>query len=120
MGTPLFPFALTLLAAVTAAPAPQVMREESFQTALAEMDVAAAQQACLDPGIADSDGRLQALRDRLLALHPVIDSFELVLANAEALMSCVAPESAAVVLNRYLPKAGDERQQWLRGGWRRG
>ena len=47
------------------------------------MDVAAAQQACLDPGIADSDGRLQALRDRQLALHPVIDSVQLVLANAK-------------------------------------
>lgn len=118
MGTPLFPFALTLLAAVTAAPAPQVMREERFQTALAEMDVSAAQQACLDPSIADSDRRRQALRDRLLALHPVIDALDVVLANAEALMSCGAPEAAAVVLNRYLPKAGDERRQWLLLRWR--
>ena len=46
MGTPLFPFALTLLAALTAAPDPQVMREERFQTVLAGMDVAAAAQAC--------------------------------------------------------------------------
>ena len=46
MGTPLFPFALTLLAAVTAAPDPQVMREERFQSVLAEMDLAAAEQAC--------------------------------------------------------------------------
>ncbi len=118
MGTSLFPFALTLLAAVTAAPDPQVMREERFQTALLEMDVAAAQQACLDPLIADSDRRLQLLRDRLLALHPVIDSFELALANAEALMSCGAPEAAAVVLNRYLPGVGDERRQWLLLRWR--
>ena len=35
MGTPLFPFALTLLAAVTAAPDPQLMREERFQSVLA-------------------------------------------------------------------------------------
>ena len=114
MGTPLFPFALTLLAAVTAAPDPQVMREEPFQTALASIDVAAAEQACLDPRIANSVGRRQTLRDRLLALHPVIDSLELVLANAEALMSCGAPEAAAVVLNRY----GDERRQWLVLRWR--
>ena len=113
MGTPLFPFALTLLAAVTAAPDPQVMREERFQSVLAEMDLAAAEQACLNPRIANSDGRRQALRDRLLALHPVIDSLELVLANAEALMSCGAPESAAVVLNRYSPRVGDERRQLL-------
>ena len=118
MGTPLFPFALTLLAAVTAAPDPQVMREERFQTVLAGMDVAAAAQACQDPLIADSDRRRQALRDRLLALHPVIDSLALVLANAEALMSCGAPEAAAVVLNRYLPQAGDERRQWLLLHWR--
>ena len=118
MGTPLFPFALTLLAAVAAAPDPQVMREERFQTVLLEMDVSAAQQACLDPLIADSDRRRQALRDRLLALHPVIDSLELVLANAEALMSCGAPEAAAVVLNRYSPRVGDERRQWLLLRWR--
>ena len=118
MGTPLFPFALTLLAAVTAAPDPQVMREERFQTVLAEMDVAAAEQACLDPLVAASDRRRQALRDQLLALHPVIDSLDLVLANAEALMSCGAPEAAAVVLNRYVPRPGVERRQWLLMRWR--
>ena len=118
MGTPLFPFALTLLAAVTAAPDPQVMSEERFQTVLVEMDVAAAEQACLDPLIADTDRRRQDLRDRLLALHPVIDSLDLVLENAEALMSCGAPEAAAVVLNRYSPRAGDERRSWLLLRWR--
>ena len=118
MGTSLFPFALTLLAAVTAAPDPQVMREERFQMLLADVDLAAAEQACLDPLIAGSDRRLQALRDQLLALHPVIDSLELVLANAEALLSCGAPEAAAVVLNRYIPLAGDERRQWLLLRWR--
>ena len=118
MGTPLFPFALTLLAAVTAAPDPQVMSEERFQTVLVEMDVAAAEQACLDPLIADTDRRRQDLRDRLLALHPVIDSLDLVLENAEALMSCGAPEAAAVVLNRYSPRAGDERGRWLLLRWR--
>ncbi|MCB4428700.1 hypothetical protein FZX09_07845 [Synechococcus sp. MU1643] len=118
MGNPLFPFALTLLAVVTSAPDPQVMREEPFQTALASMDVAAEEQACLAPRIANSDGRRQALRDRLLALHPVIDSLELVLENAEALMSCGAPEAAAVVLNRYSPRPGDERRKWLLLRWR--
>jgi len=118
MGTPLFPFALTLLAAITAAPDPQVVREERFQSVLAEMDLAAAEQACLNPRIANSDDRRQALRDRLLELHPVIDSLELVLANAEALMSCGAPEAAAVVLNRYIPRVGDERRQWLLLRWR--
>ncbi|MCB4400127.1 hypothetical protein [Synechococcus sp. MU1625] len=118
MGTPLFPFALTLLAAVTAAPDPQVMSEERFQTVLVAMDVDAAEQACLDPLIADTDRRRQDLRDRLLALHPVIDSLDLVLENAEALMSCGAPEAAAVVLNRYSPRAGDERRKWLLLRWR--
>ena len=118
MGTPLFPFALTLLAAVTAAPDQKVMSEERFQTVLVEMDVAAAEQACLDPLIADNDRRRQDLRDRVLALHPVIDSLDLVLENAEALMSCGAPEAAAVVLNRYIPRAGDERRKWLLLRWR--
>ena len=94
------------------------MREERFQTELAAMDVAAAERACLDPRTAASDQRRQALRDRLLALHPVMDSLDLVLANAEALMSCGAPESAAVVLNRYSPWAGEERRQWLLLRWR--
>ena len=118
MGIPLFPFAFTLLAAVTAAPDPQVMREERFQNVLAEMDLAVAKQACLDPRIATSDRRRQALRNRLLALYPVIDSLDLVLANAEALMSCGAPEAAAVVLNRYSPRVGNERRQWLLLRWR--
>ena len=48
----------------------------------------------------------------------MIDSLELVQANAEALMSCGAPEAAAVVLNRYLPRVGDERRQWLLLRWR--
>ena len=94
------------------------MSEERFQTVLVEMDVAAAEQACLDPLIADTDRRRQDLRDRLLALHPVIDSLDLVLENAEALMSCGAPEAAAVVLNRYSPRAGDERRRWLLLRWR--
>ena len=94
------------------------MGEERFQSVLAEMDVAAAGQACLDPRMATSDGRRQALRGRLLALHPVIDSLELVLENAEALMSCGAPEAAAVVLDRYIPRVGDERRQWLLLRWR--
>ena len=85
---------------------------------LVDVDVAAAEQACLDPLIADSDRRRQALRDQLLALNPVIDSLELVLENAEALLSCGAPEAAAVVLNRYIPLAGDERRQWLLLRWR--
>lgn len=118
MGIALFPFALTLLAAVTAAPDPQVMREERFQNVLTEMDLAAAEEACLNPRIATSDRRRQALRNRLLALYPVIDSLDLVLANAEALMSCGAPEAAAVVLNRYSPRVGDERRQWLLLRWR--
>ena len=118
MGIPLFPFALTLLAAVTAAPDQKVMREERFQNVLAEMDLAAAEQACLDPRIATSDRRRQALRNRLLALYPVVDSLDLVLANAEALMSCGAPEAAAVVLNRYSPRVGNERRQWLLLRWR--
>ena len=94
------------------------MSEERFQTVLVEMDVSAAEQACLDPLIADTDRRRQDLRDRLLALHPVIDSLDLVLENAEALMSCGAPEAAAVVLNRYSPRAGDERRRWLLLRWR--
>ena len=94
------------------------MSEERFQTVVVEMDVAAAEQACLDPLIADTDRRRQDLRDRLLALHPVIDSLDLVLENAEALMSCGAPEAAAVVLNRYSPRAGDERRRWLLLRWR--
>ena len=96
----------------------QAMREERFQSFLDEMDLAAAEQACLDTRIANSDRRRQALRDRLLALHPVIDSLELVLANAESLMNCAAPEAAAVVLNRYSPRVGDERRQWLLLRWR--
>ena len=50
-------------------------------------------------------------------LHPAPDSFELVVANATALLTCGSPDSAARVLNRISPAVGEERRRWLRLRW---
>lgn len=117
MGISPFPLLLTLMAAAAPVPPPQPMGEEPFQQLLQSADAQAAEQACLDPSIASSDRRRQDLRDRLLALHPVVDSLDVVLADAGALLSCGAPESAAVVLSRYSPLMGEERRRWLLIRW---
>lgn len=42
----------------------------------------------------------------------------MVLSNANALITCLAPEAALSVLDRYGPGPGLERQQWLTLQWR--
>ena len=122
MGILSLPFALMLLAATapgagTALQQTLPMEEKAFRRVLLERDLSILEQACLDPMIATSSRRKQALRDRLLVLNPVPETLESVLIQANALLSCGSPDTAAIVLNRYSPAAGEDRRQWLLMRW---
>lgn len=70
---------------------------------------------------ARSDGDLAALRRAqraLLVVAPAPQPLPVVLANADALLRCGAPDSALVVLNRYSPAPGGEQVQWSLLQWR--
>jgi hypothetical protein len=70
---------------------------------------------------ARSNGELQRLRGlqrSLLLVRPAPQPLPVVLANADALLRCGAPDSALVVLNRFSPAPGAEQVQWLLLQWR--
>lgn len=117
MGIQHLPMLLSLLAAAPPLSKPQSMAEERFQQWLLESDLQQLELGCGDPLIGASGGRQQEIRDRLLVLHPAPQSFELVMANANALLTCGSPDSAARVLNRISPAVGEERRLWLRLRW---
>ena len=108
---------LSLLAAAAPLSEPQPMAEERFRQWLLESDLQQLELGCGDPLIGASNGRRQQIRDRLLVLHPAPQSFELVMANANALLTCGSADSAARVLNRISPAVGEERRRWLRLHW---
>jgi hypothetical protein len=78
------------------------------------------QLARLCPGLVqDGDtALLQKLQARLLSMRPAPQSLPVVLANAEALLICQAPQAALKVLDRYGPAPGAERSAWLLLRWR--
>ena len=117
MGIQSLPMLLSLLAAAIPLSEPQPMAEERFQQWLLESDLQQLERGCTDPLIGATGGRQQEIRDRLLVLHPAPESFELVMANATALLTCGSPDSAARVLNRISPAMGEERRRWLRLRW---
>ena len=117
MGIQPLPMLLSLLAAAIPFSEPQPMAEERFQQWLLESDLQQLERGCTDPLIGATGGRQQEIRDRLLVLHPAPESFELVMANATALLTCGSPDSAARVLNRISPAMGEERRRWLRLRW---
>lgn len=107
--------------ATPAAPGPVVlpgMPEEAFEAALRSEDLAALERACQDSARFDRSDRLRLLRERLVAMRPAPQPFAVILVNANALISCLAPESALTVLDRYGPGPGREREQWLVQQWR--
>ena len=117
MGIQPLPMLLSLLAAAAPLSEPQSMAEERFQQWLLESDLQQLELGCGDPLISASGGRRQQIRDRLLVLHPAPQSFDRVMGNASALLTCGSPDSAARVLNRISPAQGEERRLWLRLRW---
>lgn len=61
---------------------------------------------------------LRSLQRQLLLVSPAPQPLPVVLANADALLRCGAPDSALVVLDRYRPAAGAEQVQWSLLQWR--
>ncbi|MCT0249451.1 hypothetical protein [Synechococcus sp. CS-205] len=94
------------------------MDEQAFLAALASDQLPVLEEACQDSARFDLPGRLRQLKDRLVALRPAPQPLPVVLSNANALISCLAPEAALSVLDRYGPGPGLERQQWLTLQWR--
>jgi hypothetical protein len=94
------------------------MEERAFAAALASEELPVLELACQDAARFDLPVRLRQLRERLVALRPAPQPLTVVLANANALISCLAPEAALSVLDRYGPGPGLERQQWLTLQWR--
>lgn len=100
-------------------PAPlQAMAEPAFRQLLKTGDLADLERACREAARFDLGVRLRALRDRLLVVRPAPQPLPVVLANANALLSCKAPETSLIVLDRYGPGPGAEREQWLIQQWR--
>lgn len=60
---------------------------------------------------------LQKLQARLLTIKPAPQPLPVVLANADVLLRCGAPQAALKVLERYGPAPGPERNQWLLLRW---
>jgi hypothetical protein len=100
-----------------AVPSP-AMAEAAFTAALAGDDLPTLELACQDSARFDLPERLRLLRTRLLELGPAPQPLAVILAQANALISCRAPEAALAVLDRYGPGPGLERQQWLIQQWR--
>lgn len=75
-------------------------------------------QVCLQL-VEDGDVRLlQKVQARLLTIKPAPQPLPVVLANADVLLRCQAPQAALRVLERYGPAPGQERNQWLLLRWR--
>ena len=97
---------------------PGSMPESQFQELLLKGDLPALNLACVEADRFGFNKRLQLLQARLLAIAPAPQPFQTVLVNANALLSCRAPDAALMVLNRFSPHAGEERDQWLVQRWR--
>lgn len=104
--------------AAEAAERPPLLSDEAFAALLRDGDLEQLDAACRESAEADLPERLRQLQERLLTLHPGPQPLEVVLANADVLLSCRAPSAAMDVLNRYGPAAGAERVQWLQLQWR--
>jgi len=93
-------------------------RELALAPLLRSGSLDALAQACLQL-VAQGDGRLlQQVQLRLLSIKPAPQPLPVVLANADALLRCQAPQAALRVLERYGPAPGNERNQWLLLRWR--
>ncbi|MEB3321973.1 MAG: hypothetical protein VKI81_04030 [Synechococcaceae cyanobacterium] len=112
-------------AAVSPAPLPTgaqpplpPLTPEEFEAILASGDRARLREGCLRVEQEGGGERQRRLQERLVALHPPPRSFEEVMADAEALLDCRAPEASLKVLDRYGPGPGPRRDRWLRLQWR--
>lgn len=83
----------------------------------APRSISALVELCQQARTAADVVQLRGLQDRLLAL-PTDGGLEPVLASADALVRCEAPDAALSVLARHSPAPGPGRQAWLLLQWR--
>ncbi len=102
----------------TAPGAPPPLDDAAFAAALQRGDLDRLYALCRQSLAEDRRDRLRLLHGRLLAIHPAPQPLPVVLANAEALLGCLAPEAALTVLDRIGPAPGQDRIQWLVVQWR--
>ena len=103
--------------ALPAQPVP-VQAQPSLKTLLktGTLDqLATACQAAVAQGNASS---VTMLQQRLLVVKPAPQPLAVVLANADGLLTCQAPDLALQVLARYSPAPGPDRTLWLSMQWR--
>ena len=106
-------FPAALLAA-----APPATPDPALAALLRSGDLSALDGACT-AALKRGDGpELRRLQQRLLTIHPAPQPLAVVLANADSLLRCGAPDGALQVLARVGPAAGAERVQWLVLQWR--
>ena len=107
----------SLPAALWAA-APPVAPDPALAALLRSGDLSALEAACTAALKRGEGLELRRLQQRLLTIHPAPQRLAVVLANADSLLSCGAPDGALEVLGRVSPAAGPERAQWLVLQWR--
>ena len=75
-------------------------------------------QACQVAVAQGNASSVTLLQQRLLAVKPAPQPLAVVLANADGLLTCQAPDLALQVLARYSPAPGPDRTLWLAMQWR--
>ena len=93
------------------------LSDEEFNELLKSENLMVLSALCERTNQEDNRLRIGLLRTRLLEIHPPPQPLPVVLANADVLIACQAPEAAQQVLNRYGPGPGAGRQQWLLLQW---
>ena len=114
-GTTSMPAAI-LSAPVPATPAP--IEPAAFAALLRTGTLEELDAACAEVMALEDRPRLRQLQQRLLEVVPWPQSLDVVLANADVLIRCRAPQAALTVLDRYGPGPGPGRVQWLLMQWR--
>jgi len=94
------------------------MPEAQFLQLLNSSNLQALNLACREAVDFGFDQRLQLLQARLMTAAPAPQPLSVVLINANALLTCLAPDGALAVLNRYGPRPGLEQEQWWLMRWR--
>jgi len=84
----------------SAPPLPGSTPEAQFQTLLEKGDLPALNLACQEAVSFDFVKRLQLLQARLLTVAPAPQPLPVVLVNANALLSCRAPDAALAVAQK--------------------
>jgi len=95
----------------------QGAREQALTRLLQKGSLDELAQACGQLLLEGDTRLLHKVQARLVSLRPAPQPLAVVLANADALLRCQAPQAALGVLERYGPAPGVERNRWLLLRW---